>query len=88
MQLLLGGGESGKFKKIILHFCFFREIAYQRLIAALHYGVGELGAQQGSQLAGLGGSDITFDKAVLATIAQLAFQQLQTVGGDCEAFAK
>ena len=54
----------------------------QRLCAALHFGVGKLSSEVGRE------EGVAFDKTVVASLANAAFEKLIEYGGDLEAFAK
>ena len=56
--------------------------SFQRLKAAFHYSVGKICEERGKEL------QLDIDKKVIACIAKLGLQQLETYSGDLEAFAK
>ena len=54
----------------------------QRLKASYHYTVGNICEEKGKEL------ELEVDKTVIACIAKLGLQQLETFAGDLEAFAR
>ena len=54
----------------------------QRLKASFHYTVGNICEDRGKEL------QLEVDKTVIACVAKLGLQQLETFSNDLEAFAK
>jgi len=57
-------------------------VFFQRLKASLHYTVGKIGEERGSELG------VEVQRTVVAALTELAAGHLTTVAEDIEAFAK